>query len=33
MSHGYINIVGIVVNKKIVNIKIRLQIFKKEIKI
>lgn len=33
MSQGYINIVGIVVNKKIVNIKIRLQIFRKEIKI
>lgn len=33
MSHEYINIVGIVVNKKIVNIKIRLQIFRKEIKI
>lgn len=33
MSQGYINIVGIVVNKKILNIKIRLQIFRKEIKI
>lgn len=33
MSQGYINIIGIVVNKKIVNIKIRLQIFRKEIKI